>query len=113
MTSRNLAGERQSIGGEKRSLRYHGERYDEKEDDDDDEERRYENLFDTKKINAIKASLRRAQNGDDGGLALVEKRFTKWIDQGYTPYNLPSALNAKEYNQLRQKFYSWKYHNHL
>ncbi|OWY99080.1 RxLR effector protein [Phytophthora megakarya] len=111
MVSPNLVGVSQTISGEKRSLRYRAD--DELDDSDDDEERRFTNLFATNKIDAIRASLRRAENGDAGGLAMVEKRFGKWETKGYTPSNLPSALNAEKYKQLRQKFRTWTYYGHL
>ncbi|OWZ06550.1 hypothetical protein PHMEG_00021178 [Phytophthora megakarya] len=110
MASPDLDGASQIVRDEKKSLRYLN---DADLDGNNGEERRFTNLFRTDKIDAIKASLSRAKNGDAGGIPMVEKRFTKWVKQGYTPSNLPSVLKAEKYKLLRQNFRSWKYHHHL
>ncbi|KAG2851959.1 hypothetical protein PC118_g16598 [Phytophthora cactorum] len=67
MESPELTGMGQAIGSEKRSLRYHGndDRADE-EEDEEDEERKGTNIYATEKLNEMLASVKRAQNGDDG-----------------------------------------------
>ncbi|OWZ04459.1 hypothetical protein PHMEG_00023634 [Phytophthora megakarya] len=116
IASTGVTGAKQAVDGAKRSLRNHDndDRYVEKEaGDDDGEERKFTNLFSTTKLDQIRGALRRADKGDDGGLAMVKRRFEKWENEKYNSYNLPDAVNGKRYDQLRKKFHSWVYHGHL
>ncbi|OWY94407.1 LOW QUALITY PROTEIN: hypothetical protein PHMEG_00035878 [Phytophthora megakarya] len=54
-----------------------------------------------------------ADNGADGGLAMVKKRFGKLESTEYNSYNLLDAVSGERYDQLRKKLHSWAYHGHL
>nr|QMU24877.1 PaRXLR53 [Phytophthora agathidicida] len=114
VASPELTGVGQAVGGAKRSLRYHDndDRADEEEDEEnDDEEERAggANIYATKKLDQMLASVKRAQNGDDGGMKKVYQRFERWKRYGYNAYHPPAALDNDKYLKLRQAYRSWAY----
>ncbi|KAG1698592.1 hypothetical protein DVH05_014550 [Phytophthora capsici] len=94
-----------AVGGEKRSLRYHNNK--DLEDDSDDEgledaeeeERRGNNMFSATKLDEML----------DG--KQVMSRFKKWKAFGYNTYNLPDAIQARKYDELRKMYRKFLYYN--
>ncbi|OWZ01421.1 hypothetical protein PHMEG_00027192 [Phytophthora megakarya] len=115
MASPELDATSQTIGGEKRSLRYHGndglnEDIDgkgEDESDEDEERKGGANLFATSKLDEMVEGLAK---GDEKSLSMVAKRFMNWKAYGKNTYNFPKAVMAPEYDNLRKVYNLWKYH---
>ncbi|ETI46601.1 hypothetical protein F443_09019 [Phytophthora nicotianae P1569] len=85
----------QSIGGEKRFLRYHDNNKDRAENgkaNADEEERTGINRFSTMKLDEMLDGTK-LMNG-----------FKKWKDFGYNTYNLPKHVQASKYDNLRKLF---------
>ncbi|KAK1943872.1 hypothetical protein P3T76_005268 [Phytophthora citrophthora] len=98
-----------NVGGEKRSLRYHSNKDLEDESDDealfedekdaDEEERGGNNMFSTSKLDQMLDGTK------------VMSRFKKWKSFGYNTYNLPQAVQAGKYDELRKLYRKFLYHN--
>ncbi|POM73746.1 Avr1b-1 Avirulence-like protein [Phytophthora palmivora] len=112
MASPELISMGQTIGGEKRSLRYHdNDDRDDKEGQEnvDGEERKGTNIYATEKLDEMLASVKRAKNGDDGGMEKVINRFVKWKEAKYNPYSPPTVVDQDKYLKLRQAYVNWAY----
>ncbi|POM63443.1 RxLR effector peptide [Phytophthora palmivora] len=114
MTTPGLTGMAQTIGGDRRSLRYHenNEHTDKDGEENYDVEERAKgvNVFSTKKLNQMVASLKR---GGDKDLEQVAKRFARWETYGYNPATAHSILDQKKYDRLRQIYRQWKYYGNI
>ncbi|POM60195.1 Secreted RxLR effector peptide protein [Phytophthora palmivora] len=115
-----LTGMGQTIGNEKRSLRYHqnderAEKEEEDEHDNDDEkitdgEERTKgspgaNLFTEWKLNQMMASLKRKDPED---IKQLEKRFERWKPNGYKSSRPFEIVDQPKYDALRKAYNHWK-----
>ncbi|POM65902.1 Putative RxLR effector [Phytophthora palmivora] len=121
MTSPGLIGMGQTIGNEKRLLRYQqnderAEKKEEEEHDNDDkkindgEERakgglKGANLFKEWKLNQMMASLKRKDPAD---IIQLEKRFARWKPNGYKSLKPFAIVDQPEYDALRKAYNHWK-----
>ncbi|POM69115.1 Putative RxLR effector [Phytophthora palmivora] len=110
MASPELTGTNQAISSEKRSLRYHdnGDHTDGEEECDSEEVRRGTNIFATEKLDEMLVSVKRARNGDDGGMEKVYKKLAKWRKAKY-PYKTSAVVDQEKYLKLRQAYRNWAY----
>ncbi|KAK1943871.1 hypothetical protein P3T76_005267 [Phytophthora citrophthora] len=71
----------------------------EDEKDADEEERGGNNMFSTSKLDQMLDGTK------------VMSRFKKWKSFGYNTYNLPQAVQAGKYDELRKLYRKFLYHN--